>query len=410
MREPEVCSGGVKALVLVAILSCGAAACSSSSGPSGGEDASSGRDASGAADASMGADASPNADASPRADASPSADASANTDAAARPDASPGMDAVQGVDAAPPQPDAGPSLTAFPQSSTIYADISLAPVDSNWTTILQNALANGFGGPFQLDPSFNVNYADPSVARRPFQQPSGALPDCDTSPVPVPAGGKTEGEPDYDCAGGGDCHLLVYQGTRLYELYQGSITGGQAIGGTFTGSCLVVWDLTHDYWQPGTPFSRGDGCNGSDAADMPIAPLLLNKAEIAAHQIDHAMRFTIDNSKIDNTYYVHPATHLGGSGPSGTTIPYGSRLRLRSTFDVSTLATPEARAIAVALQRHGMFMDDGGGFYVSATTDITDVIDTHALNTLVATDFEMIDGGTRINFHQQNCTRTPITN
>jgi serine/threonine-protein kinase len=228
--------------------------------------------------------------------------------------------------------------------------------------------------------------------------------------VPVPPGGRTESAKDYYCAGGGDCHLLVFQGTRLYELYQGSITGGLATGGTFTGSCLVVWDLTRDYWKPGTPFSRGDGCNGSDAADMPIATLLLKKAEIAAHSITHAMRFTIGNAKIDNTYYVHPATHLGGSGPSGTTIPYGARLRLKQGFNVASLATPEAQAIAVALQKYGMFMDDGGGFFVSATTDITDVIDTHALAALKPTDFEMVDGGTRYNFHQQNCTRTVVTN
>jgi len=227
--------------------------------------------------------------------------------------------------------------------------------------------------------------------------------------VPVPPGGKIEGENDYFCSGGGDCHMIIFQGNRLYELYQGSITGGQATGGNFTSSCEVIWDLTKDYWQPGTPFARGDGCNGADAADVPIAPLLLTKAEIAAHQINHAMRFTIDNGKIDNTYYVHPATHLGGSGPSGTTIPYGSRFRLKSSFNVSSLPTPEAQAIAVALQKYGMFMDDGGGFYVSATTDIVDVIDTHDLKSLQPTDFEMVEGGTRINFHQQNCTRTVIT-
>ncbi len=308
-----------------------------------------------------------------------------------------------------PQGDSGSTLTSFPSSSTMYQDISNAKVDSAWTTILNGALASGWGNAFQLDPSFNINYADTSVAKRTFTQDPGALPDCDNAPVPVPAGGKIEGENDYFCSTGGDCHMLIYSGTRLYELYQGSITGGLATGGTFTSSCEVVWDLTHDYWQPGTPFSRGDGCNGADAADVPIAPLLLQKAEIAAHQINHALRFTIDNNKIDNTYYVHPATHLGGSGPIGTTIPYGSRLRLKGTFNVSSLATPEAQAIAVALQKYGMFMDDGGGFYVSGTTDIVDVIDTHALKALLPTDFEMVDGGTRINFHQQNCARTPIT-
>jgi serine/threonine-protein kinase len=306
--------------------------------------------------------------------------------------------------------DGGESLTAFPSTSTMYQDISGAAVDSQWATISQE-LAGGWGNNFQLDPSFTVLYADPSVARRSFTQPMSALPDCDTAPVPIPQGGNVEGYPDYDCPNAGDdCHLLVFQGTRLYEMYHGSITGGQATGGTFTGSCLAVWDLTHDYWQPTTPFSRGDGCNGADAADLPLSPLLLKKAEIAAHLITHAMRFTINNPLIDNTYYVHPATHLGGSGTPMVTIPYGARLRLKSSFDVTTLATPEAQAIAVALQTYGMFLADGGNFFVSATTDITDVIDTHALAALVPANFDMVDGGTRYDFHQQTCTRTSISN
>ena len=315
-------------------------------------------------------------------------------------DGSSGMDGSMGGD--------GGSCGVFPSSAIFYQDISQATVDPQWSTIKQ-VIANGWGNAFQLDPSFTVLEADANVARRPFTQPSGAMPDCDTAPVPVPPGGNTEGETDYFCAGGGDCHLIVHQGDRLYELYQGSITGGKSTGGTFTGTCLVVWDLCRDYWKPAMPYSRGDGCNGSDAADVPMAPLLLKKAEIAAHKIDHALRFTIDNSKIDNTYYVHPATHLGGAGTPMQTIPYGARFRLKSTFNVQSLPNAEAQAVAVALQKYGMFMDDGGGFYVSATTDIVDVIDTHDLKTLLPTDFEMVDGGQRINFHQQNCTRTVIT-
>jgi serine/threonine-protein kinase len=324
-------------------------------------------------------------------------------------------DSASGNDATPDSPTGDGGCTApqtdFPSTSTFYQDISKANIDSAWSNILASAFASGWGGPFQLDPSFELNYADSCVKSRTFTQDPGALPDCDNAPVPVPAGGKTEGETDYFCSKGGDCHMIIYSGTRLFEIYQGSITGGQATGGTFTSSCEVVWDLKKDYWQAGSPFSRGDGCNGSDAADVPIAPLLLKKAEIAAHSITHAMRYTIDNGKIDNTYYVHPATHLGGSGPSGKTVPYGSRLRLKASYNVSSFTTPEAQAIAVALQKYGMFMDDGSGgaFFMSATTDITDVIDTHALKALLPSDFEMVDGGTRINFHQQNCTRTPIT-
>jgi hypothetical protein len=56
-----------------------------------------------------------------------------------------------------------------------------------------------------------------------------------------------------------------------------------------------------------------------------------------------------------------------------------------------------------------MFLADGGNFFVSAETDIVDVIDTHALKALLPTDFEMVDGGTRYDFHKQNCARTPVT-
>jgi len=297
--------------------------------------------------------------------------------------------------------------TQFPATAAMYQDISHAPKDPAWATI-KAVFAAGWGNPFQLDPSFAINYADSCVSRRPFTQPADALPDCDTAPIPVPTGGKIEGGTGYACARpGDDCHLLVYQNDRLYELYQAHITGGQARGGVFSGACLVVWDLTRDYWKPSAPFSRGDGCNGADAADLPIAPLLLKKSEIAEHVISHAMRFTLPKAKIDSKYYVHPTTHLGG-GNVQPGIPYGARLRLRADYPVGSLPSAEARAIAVALQTYGMYLADAGGFYVSATSDITDVVNTQDLKALQPSDFDMIDGGARYEFHKQDCNRTPI--
>ena len=151
--------------------------------------------------------------------------------------------------------DGGQSLTAFPSSAVFYQDISGAAVDSQWSTIAQ-VLAGGWGNNFQLDPSFTVLYADPSVTRRTFTQPSSALPDCDTAPTPIPAGGNIEGESNYFCSMGDDCHLLVYQGTRLYEMYQGSHHGRSGDGRDVHGICLVIWDLTNDYWQTHAVFSR----------------------------------------------------------------------------------------------------------------------------------------------------------
>ncbi|HMA96444.1 MAG TPA: hypothetical protein VKP30_27350 [Polyangiaceae bacterium] len=189
------------------------------------------------------------------------------------------------------------------------------------------------------------------------------------------------------------------------------MTGGKAVGGTFTGTCLVVWDMTRDYWQARAApnFSRGDGCNGADAADLPMAPLLITKAELAAGSIEHALRFTISNSRIRKAVYVHPATHLGGPTGDDTMPPYGARLRLRADYDLASLPNDAARTIARALQKYGMFLADGGNIYVSATTDTSDVIRNSALGALRPSDFEMIEGGTRYNFRDQNCTRTPVS-
>ncbi|HEY4392889.1 MAG TPA: hypothetical protein VGP64_02455 [Polyangia bacterium] len=305
---------------------------------------------------------------------------------------------------------AGPYL--FPASSTIYQDISAAAVDGGWTAIMSALDASGWGSGLGIDVSFTILTADTSVARRSFTS-SGDEPDCDTAPIPVPAGGNIEGNPDYHCADGGDCHLLVYQGTRLYELYAADISGGAATGGTFTGSCEVVWDLTHDYWQPMSPptFGRGDHCNGADAADLPMAALILTSADVTSGQINHAFRFTISNTLMQRGVYVHPATHIGSPGATGPTfLPYGARLRLRADYDLTKLPSDAARTVARALQKYGMFLADGGNLFLSAAVGVQNVISTSSLRGLKATDFEMVDGGPRYTWSDYRCQRTPVTN
>jgi serine/threonine-protein kinase len=309
----------------------------------------------------------------------------------------------------------GSTITKLVSTAVFYQDISKAAVDSESATILGALQTSGWGDTGKrttlgIDFSFEVNVADPSVPRRAFTEPADALPDCDTAPIPLPPGGKTEGTSDYSCSDG-DCHLLVFQDTRLYELYQSNVTTGMATGGDFTGTCLVVWDLTRDYWQPTPPpnFSRGDGCNGADAGDMPIAPLLLTKEELAAGVVQHAMRFTISNNRIRSAVYVHPATHIGGPSGGADTLPYGSRLRLRADYDLSSLPNDADRAIAKALQTYGMFLADGGNIYISATTEASDTVGGSDLGKLTPSDFDMIDGGQRIDWESQNCTRTPVS-
>jgi hypothetical protein len=308
---------------------------------------------------------------------------------------------------------------SFPANATIYQDISGAALDVESASIISALDASGYAdsGSQQnlgIDVSFELNCADSGVTRRDFVRDSGYPNDCDTSPVPVPDGGRIEGSTNYECSG--DCHLLVYQTGRLYELYQANITGGLAVGGTFTGGCLAVWELGHDYWDPSQQspnYSRGDHCDGGNAADLPIAPLLLTEQELedaVAHDgiIHHALRFTIKNNRIRSDSYVHPATHMGfGSNTGGPrTMPYGTRLRLRGDYNLATLSSDKSRVVARTLQHYGMYLADGGNIFISATTDVTGA----NVSALRPRDFEMVDGGRRIGWHDYSCGHVPITN
>lgn len=131
-----------------------------------------------------------------------------------------------GSGAAGQQPGSGKLV----DGAVFYQDIHAAALDGESAALIGALQTIGWGDAghrttLGIDFSFEINQADSTVARRSFTQPSDALPDCDTAAVPLPPLGKTEGSGDYACSGG-DCHLLVYQGTRLYELYQADVTGG----------------------------------------------------------------------------------------------------------------------------------------------------------------------------------------
>ncbi len=315
--------------------------------------------------------------------------------------------------------DAGAELPddAFPPTSIFYQDVSAAALDSTSSQTISHLAAVGWGsGEMQIDFSITILHADITLQPRAFTPASGYYtPDCDMTLVPVPPGGNAEGSNDYACDtsyqtdGQGDCHVLVYQGTRLYELYNTTIAGGQASGDPFTTLCEVVWDLTHDYWQPGTPFSRGDQCTSADAAGMPIAPLLVTGAELQAGVVPHALRFILPNPSMASGVYVHPGTHAGG--PSGDQMypPYGARFRLKASFDVTQLPNAAAKTVAVALQRYGMFLDDGGNIPLTMDASAAAYIGSKDLAALHVSDFEMVAApGAAIQL-TDDCLRTPLT-
>jgi hypothetical protein len=313
-------------------------------------------------------------------------------------------------------PPTGATAT-FPASAPWYQDVSSAPLDPQSGQVIAGLAARGWGaGAVRIDFSIEVLRADPSLAARPFtRSPDFYAPDCDFVPIPVPPGGHVEGERNYACAGNGDCHLIVLQGTRLFEMWRANIAGGTATGNPFQGGCLAVWDTTRDYWKAsGAGFARGDQCTSADAAGYPISPLLFNADEVAAGAVNHAIRFILPNDRIRKGEYVHPATHSGaGKGtPAADLVPYGAHLRLKASFDLKSLPSEGARVVARALARYGMFLADGGNIALTAQSDAltrakwAGLLGAGDLTRLAVTDFEMVDGGARIPL-TLSCKRTP---
>ena len=303
-----------------------------------------------------------------------------------------------------------PPAPYFPTGSPWTEDISKAPIDPQSQNIIGWLADNGGWGHGKMQVDFsirvlNANEGTPTVPFRPGDQ--FYMPDSDSiKTIPLPPGGGIEGEgaTGYECnTDENDCHLIVVDRSKgkLYEAYQAKLVKN-AITATFVG----VWDLNRVYPASG----RGEQCTSADAAGFPIAPLLFNADEIATGSINHAIRFILPNPRIRAGVYVHPASHAGAPRGSANAPPYGARLRLKPSFDLSQL-NPRARVVARAMQKYGILLADGGNIALTAQNDT----DTQAkydevgfgsrdLQSLKVTDFEVINFGTPVAI-TNNCVR-----
>jgi serine/threonine-protein kinase len=290
--------------------------------------------------------------------------------------------------------------TYFPAGSVWTQDISHASLDPQSSEIISwLAGAGGWGnGRMQIDWNMRVVQASASTPFVPFEKASGFYAtDSDIiSTIPLPEHGGAEGQPGYQCdVSQQDCHLIVVDRGhgKLYEAYQANYTGN-ALSAQF----VAVWDLNRIY----PPSGRGDQCTSSDAAGLPIAPLLFNADELASGSINHAIRFVLPNQRIRAKVFVHPATHAGNPLGPVTAPPMGAHFRLKASYDLNRL-TPAAQVVARAMQKYGMFLSDGGGIALTAQSDAdtkakyADMdFGTHDLRDLKVTDFEVLPLGTPI--------------
>jgi hypothetical protein len=307
----------------------------------------------------------------------------------------------------------------FPATAVWHQDISQAAVHADSASMISTLQGlGGFGnGRMQIDFGMRIVRAPAGAPTRNIVgYPSGGeyySPDCEApgTAMPVPANAAIEASAGLSCANASnDCHLLVVQGSTLYEAYRANASGDTGL----QSQCLAKWNLDAVY--PAS--NRGEHCTSADAAGFPIAPLLFNADEVhAAMQVPagdlgHAIRFILPNARMASSggtrYYVRPASHAGGpTGPVGS-VPYGSRLRLRANFPVN-LYNPAAQVILRTMQRYGIVLADGGTVALTAEADLytthkwTELgIDSRTFDLQVAgapvrvQDFQVLDTGPRI--------------
>ena len=268
----------------------------------------------------------------------------------------------------------------FPPSNLWNEDISSAPVDPNST-----ALINFIGPTIGMHADFGSGQFGGSTIGIPYvvvgsqQSPVSVSftdfgDESDPGPMPIPANAPIEGAPNP-----GDQHVLVLDNANcwLYELFGSSVNGN----GTWNAASASVWDLQNYNQRPLTWTS-------ADAAGLPIFPGLARWDEVAGGSIKHALRFTLQHSR---AAFVLPATHWAANSSSANAAPMGMRLRLKSSFNVSTFS-PANQVILRALKQYGMIMaDNGSSMFLSGAPDSHwDNDDLHALGGVKASDFEVV--------------------
>jgi hypothetical protein len=144
----------------------------------------------------------------------------------------------------------------------------------------------------------------------------------------------------------------------------------------------VLWESYHSYphagggwdilsaaaFDLGSNALRPAGWTSSDAAGFPMLPLLLRADEANTGEINHALRFTIQSSKI-RADYVWPARHLTSNGGASLSKPaMGQLFRLKADYPIPDTAPVQAKAILTVLKRYGMYIADGGSdMYIRAS-------------------------------------------
>jgi hypothetical protein len=231
--------------------------------------------------------------------------------------------------------------------------------------------------------------------------------------APIPANAPVEGT----SASNGDRHVLVYvqagggKKPALYEMWQGIYEGGP-----WTDSSNALWpDVTSNALT-----TQGNGT--SDAAGLPVGPLLVNADEVIGTgtptapngAVHHPVRFTLNHML---NYWVWPSTQTAGTGscqsggstiatesmisqsspPSSCTMsgPAGEIYRLKASVATPSCAStsPQAAIIITGFRNYGIILADNGmsGGLIGTPDARWNDNDLACLTSLILSDFEPVN-------------------
>ena len=232
---------------------------------------------------------------------------------------------------------------------------------------------------FGTNPSYGIPYtvvsqAQPMVPIKLTKYRS----ESDPGPYPVPPDAPIEGGGP---RGHGDKHVLVVQegSCKLYEMYK-----AHRKGEGWAAAAGAVFDFASNALRP-------EGWTSADAAGLPILPLLARYPDVAAGQIDHALRVTVPSTQRG---YIHPATHFASSSSDPSLPPMGLRLRLKASYSLAGFHG-EALIVLEALKRYGLIVADNGSpwFITGAPNAGWDDADLEQLKQVPGSAFEAVETG-----------------
>jgi hypothetical protein len=268
-----------------------------------------------------------------------------------------------------------PKCPLFPASNVWNKRVDKLPLAVNSQAIIRSigldvGLHPDFGTVWEGQPN-GIPYTIASKKTKRYRVSFDYASESDRGPYPIPAGVKIEA--------GSDHHALIVERDRcrLYELY-----ALRKKSGRWSAGSGAIWNLRSNKLRP-------SGWTSADAAGLPMLPGLARYDEVARGHINHALRFTVENTR---RAFIYPARHFASDQTDPNLPPMGLRVRLRAGFDTSGYPR-QVRIILTALRRYGMIVaDNGANWYISGAPDRRWNDEAlHSIGSVTGADFEVVN-------------------